>query len=282
MKVFDEATAIQLIHAAIDHGVTFFDTGASYSGGNAEPRLGKALSGLKTKHDLVVATKAGSYTDGQGKWREDFSSLGVRRTVEASLTRLGLDVIPLLHLHGPEIADITDDLLDTLTRLREEGKVLHLSVNSFDPNVIDHVMTLPLFGAMMVDYNILRPEREPIVAKLAARNIGIMAGMALGGGLYRKDRFRIRGIQDAWYIARAWKNYRSDIRRGRNLHFLAQGQRLSAPEIALAWVLRKPEIGCAVPGTTRMSHLLANLQVSGETLDDDLLQKISKAQLNFV
>jgi aryl-alcohol dehydrogenase-like predicted oxidoreductase len=281
MKVFDEATAIQLIHAAIDHGVTFFDTGASYSGGNAEPRLGKALAGLNNKHELVIATKAGSYTDDQGKWREDFSSLGVRRTVEASLTRLGLDAIPLLHLHGPEIADITDDLLDTLTRLREEGKVLHLSVNSFDASVIEHCMTLPLFGAMMIDYNILRPEREPIVAKLAALDFGIMAGMALGGGLYRSDRFRIRGIQDAWYIARAWKNYRSDIRRGRNLHFLAKEQRLTAPEIALAWVLRKPEIGCAVPGTTRMSHLLANLKVSGETLDDDLLQRISKAQLNF-
>src|SRR5258708_2277007 len=140
---------IQLVHAAVDHGVTFFDTGASYSGGNAEPRLGKALSRLKNKHDLVIATKAGSYTDDQGKWREDFSSLGVRRTVEASLTRLGLDAIPLLHLHGPEIADITDELLDTLARLREEGKVLHLSVNSFDVNAIEHTMTLPLFCAMM-------------------------------------------------------------------------------------------------------------------------------------
>jgi aryl-alcohol dehydrogenase-like predicted oxidoreductase len=281
MKVFDEATAIRLIHAAIDHGVTFFDTGASYSGGNAEPRLGKALSGLNNKHDLVIATKAGSYTDDRGKWREDFSSLGVRRTVEASLTRLGLDAIPLLHLHGPEIADITDELLDTLARLREEGKVLHLSVNSFDVNVIEHTMALPLFGAMMIDYNILRPERESIVTELAARNFGIMAGMALGGGLYRKDRFRIRGIQDAWYILRAWKNYRLDIRRGRNLHFLDHDQRLTAAEIALAWVLRKPEISCAVPGTTRMAHLLANLKVSGETLDDDLLRKISKAQLNF-
>jgi aryl-alcohol dehydrogenase-like predicted oxidoreductase len=281
MKVFDEETAIQLVHAAIDHGVTFFDTGASYSGGNAEPRLGKALSALTNKHDLVVATKAGSYTDGQGKWREGFSSLGVRRTVEASLTRLGLDTIPLLHLHGPEIANLTDDLLDTLARLREEGKVLHLSVNSFDVNVIEHTMTLPLFGAMMIDYNILRPEREPIIAKLAARNLGIMAGMALGGGLYRKDRFRIRGVQDVWYMARAWKNHRSDIKRGRNFHFLEQEQRLAAGEIALAWVLRKPEISCAVLGTTRMPHLLANLQASGKTISDDLLQKISKAQLNF-
>jgi aryl-alcohol dehydrogenase-like predicted oxidoreductase len=280
-KVFDESAAIRLVEVAIDHGVTFFDTGASYSGGNAEPRLGKALSGLKNRHGLVIATRAGSYTDERGRWREDFSPSGVRRTVEASLVRLGLDAIPLLHLHGPEITNITDDLLDTLTRLREEGKVLHLSVNSFDVNVIEHVMRFPLFGALMIDYNILRPEREPIIEKLAARNFGILAGMALGGGLYLKDRFRIRGIQDVWYIARAWKNHRSDIKRGRNLRFLEREAPLKGGEIALAWVLRKPEIGCAILGTTRMSHLLANLRASGETLDDELLQKIGRAQLNF-
>jgi aryl-alcohol dehydrogenase-like predicted oxidoreductase len=280
-KVFDEAAAIGLIHAAIDHGVTFFDTGASYSGGNAEPRLRRAISGLNNKHDLVISTKAGSYTDERGRWREDFSPIGVRRTVEASLVRLGLDAIPLLHLHGPEIANLTDDLLDTLARLKEEGKVLHLSVNSFDVNVIEHVMTLPLFGVMMIDYNILRPEREPIIARLAARNVGILAGIALGGGLYLKDRFRIRGVQDVWYIARAWKNHRSDFRRARNFHFLEQEARLTAAEIALAWVLRKPEISCATFGTTRMSHLLANLRASGETIDDELLRKISKAQSNF-
>jgi len=280
-RVFDETAAIGLIHAAIDHGVTFFDTGASYSAGNAEPRLGRALAGLKNKHDLVIATKAGSYTDERGRRREDFSPLGVRRTVEASLVRLGLDAIPLLHLHGPEIANITEDLLDTLTRLREEGKILHLSVNSFDVKVIEHVMTFPLFRVVMIDYNILRPERESIIAKLAARNFGILAGMALGGGLYLKDRFQLRGIQDVWYAARAWKNHRSDIKRGRNFRFLEHEERFTRAEIALMWVLRKPEISCAVLGTTRMSHLLANLRASGGTIGDDLLQKISKAQLNF-
>jgi len=280
-KVFDEAAAIRLVEAAVDQGVTFFDTGASYSGGNAEPRLGKALSNLGNRHDLVIATKAGSYTDGEGRWREDFSASGVRRTVEASLVRLGLDAIPLLHLHGPEIGNITDDLLDTLARLKEEGKVLHFSVNSFDPKVIEHIMTLPLFGAVMIDYNILRPEREPVIEKLAARNFGILAGMALGGGLYLKNAFRIRGFQDVWYLARAWKNHRSDLRRGRHLDFLHHQAPLTAAEIALAWVLRRPEIGCAVLGTTRMSHLSANLRASGLAIGDDLLQKISRAQLAF-
>jgi aryl-alcohol dehydrogenase-like predicted oxidoreductase len=280
-KVFDEAAAVGLIHAAIDHGVTFFDTGASYSGGNAEPRLGRAISGLKSKHDLVIATKAGTCTDERGRWREDFSPLGVQRTVEASLARLGLDAIPLLQLHGPGIANLTDDLLDTLARLKEAGKVLHLGVNSFDVSVIERVMTLALFGAVMIDYNILRPEREPIIARLAARHFGILAAAPLAAGLFRKNRFRVRGVQDLWYIARAWKNQRSDFKRARNFHFLEQEQRLTAAEIALAWVLRRPEISCATFGTTRMSHLLANLRASGRTIDDDLLQKISKAQSNF-
>jgi 1-deoxyxylulose-5-phosphate synthase len=278
---FSEAEAVRLIHTAVDRGVTFFDTGASYSGGNAEPRLGRALSGIRQKHEIVVATKAGSYTDQRGRRREDFSPRGVRRTVEASLVRLGLDAIPLLHLHGPDIAHLTEDLLDTLARLREEGKIRNLSVNSFDMDVIEHVMTIPLFGTVMVDYNILRPEREPVIAKLAARSFGILAGMALGGGLYRRNRLRVRGFQDVWYIARAWKNHRVDIRRGRNFQFLDRETAPTGSEIALAWVLRKPEISCAVVGTTRLSHLLDNLRASGTHLAGDLLEKISLAQSRF-
>src|SRR4051812_40735641 len=231
---FSEAEAIRIVHAAIERGVTLFDTGASYSGGNAEPRLGRALKSLRGRHDLVVATKAGSYTDERGRRREDFSPAGVRRTVEASLGRLQLDAIPLLQLHGPKIVDLTDELLEMLSRLRREGKVRHFSVNSFDEAVIAHVATLPLFQAVMLDYSVLRPEREPIIAMLAARNMGVLAGMVLGGGLYR-SRLRLRGIQDLWYLARALKNHRGDIRRGMALRFLDGEDGRSGGEIAIAW-----------------------------------------------
>ncbi len=277
---FSEAEAIRIVHAAIDHGVTFFDTGASYSGGNAEPRLGRAIAGLRGKDDLVIATKAGSYIDQQGRRREDFSPAGVRRTVEASLGRLGLDAIPLLHLHGPEIVNLTEELLETLSGLCREGKALHFSVNSFDEAVIAHVARVPLFDAVMLDYSVLRPEREPIMAELAARNVGVLAGMVLGGGLYR-SRLRLRGIQDFWYLARAWKNHRADIRRGKALRFLDHEPGRSGGERAIAWALRNPHVSCAVFGTTRTGHLLANLKASGAPLDDAMLRRIAAAQASF-
>jgi aryl-alcohol dehydrogenase-like predicted oxidoreductase len=101
----------------------------------------------------------------------------------------GLDWMPYrcCIFTGPISLIFADDLLDTLTRLREEGKIRNLSVNSFDMDVIEHFMTIPVFGTAMIDYNILRPEPEPVIAKLAARNFGILAEMALGGGLYPQE-----------------------------------------------------------------------------------------------
>jgi aryl-alcohol dehydrogenase-like predicted oxidoreductase len=277
-KAFSEIEAVRLVHTAVDHGVTFFDTGASYSDGNAEPRLGRALSDLGTRHDLVVATKVGSRIR-RGRWHEDFSPLGVRQTVEESLVRLRLDTIPLLQLHGPAVADLTDELLDTLIRLKDEGKARHLGVNSFDMRVIEHVMTLPEFRVVMIDYNILRPERETIVKELSARRLGILAGMALGGVLYRK--FSVGGFRDAWYLARAWKNHRADLPRARAFRFLNDEPGQSGGAIALSWVLRNPAISSAFFGTTRMAHLLDNLGSSGRIMSDDVLRKIADAQSSF-
>lgn len=277
MRIFNEADAIRLVHAAAEQGVTFFDTGPSYSGGNAEPRLGRALAGLKKRSDLVIATKVGTRLGAWGKAYKDWSPAYVRSSVEESLRRLGLDVIPLLQLHGPAIADLTEGLLGALERLKEEGKIRHLSVNSFDMPVIAHVMTLPNFAAVMIDYNILRPERPAIIKELAARGIGILAGHALAGGLYAKPRYGNGGIRDIWYAARAWKNHRTDLARSGHFRFLNEEKDWSAAEIALAWVLANPDISCAVFGTTRLPHLLSLLRTSGRTLNENLLTRIERA-----
>ena len=148
-KAFDERQALALVHAALDHGVTFFDTGAAYSGGEAEPRLGRALKG-RALDGVVVATKAGTWHDGRRVVR-DFSLAGIEASVERSLRNLGLETLPLLQLHGPAVAELDAAMLTMLDGLKRRGLVQALGVNSFDPTLIEHVVGLPVFDVVMVD-----------------------------------------------------------------------------------------------------------------------------------
>jgi len=269
---FDERTALGLVHAAIEGGVTFFDTGASYSGGEAEPRLGRALKG-RDAGKLVVATKAGTFHAG-GRIGRDFSPQAVIASAERSLRNLGLETLPLLQLHGPAIGELSDELRSALASLKAKGLVRALGVNSFDPAVIDHVIGLPDFDVVMVDYNVLRPEREPLIARAAAAGKGVLAGMALAMGHTGLQVAKLRGLQDVWYAARGLVRHRAEVVKGAGFGFLNHVPGMTGAQAALAYVLASPDVACAVIGTTRPAHLHENLAASGLTLPADVVARI--------
>ena len=275
-KAFNERQAVGLVHAALDNGVTFFDTGAAYSGGEAEPRLGRALKG-RNLDGVVVATKAGTRHDGRRVIR-DFSLKGVETSVERSLSNLGLETLPLLQLHGPAAGELDDKMLTMLEGLKRRGLVQALGVNSFDPALIDHVIGLPVFDVVMVDYNVLRPERAPLIARAAAQGKGVLAGMALAMGHANRQVLRLRAPRDVWYALRALKNHRADIAKGARFGFLSQIPGMSGSQAALAYVLADPNVACAVVGTTRLAHLMDNIGASGTKLSRETLDRIGQAQ----
>ncbi|MBT9473057.1 MAG: aldo/keto reductase [Pseudomonadota bacterium] len=275
-KAFDERQALALVHAALDHGVTFFDTGAAYSGGEAEPRLGRALKGRNLDR-VVVATKAGTFHDGRRVAR-DFSPVAITASVEGSLRNLGLDALPLLQLHGPAVAELDDEMLAMLEGLKRRGLVRALGVNSFDPGLIDHVIGLPVFDVVMVDYNVLRPERTALIAKAAGQGKGVLAGMALAMGHANRQVLRLRAPRDIWYALRALKNHRADVAKGARFGFLGEIPGMTASQAALAYVLANPNVSCAVVGTTRMNHLMENLAASGMRLTGEVIEQIKQVQ----
>ncbi|WP_312164102.1 aldo/keto reductase [Phenylobacterium sp.] len=275
-KAFDERQALGLVHAALDLGVTFFDTGAAYSGGEAEPRLGRALKG-RSLDQVVVATKAGTFHDGRRVAR-DFRPAAIEASVERSLRNLGLEALPLLQLHGPAVAELDDGMLAMLEGLKRRGLVRALGANSFDPAVIDHIVGLPQFDVVMVDYNVLRPERASLIAKAAGQGKGVLAGMALAMGHVNRQVLRLRAPRDVWYALRALKNHRADIARGARFGFLGELPGMTASQAALAYVLADANVSCAVVGTTRMAHLVENLDASGKTLAPDVMARIRQAQ----
>lgn len=274
---FPEDRAVALVRRAADLGVTFFDTGASYAAGEAEPRLGRALKGLDASR-LVVASKAGTFHAGGGRIGRDFSPGAVVASAERSLRNLGLEVLPLLQLHGPAVAELTDELQGALEGLKARGLVRALGVNSFEPEVIDHVIRLPTFDAVMVDYNVLRPEREGLIARAAAAGKGVLAGMALAMGHTRPLLARLRGPQDLWYAARGFMRHHDEMRRGARFQFLHRLPDMTGSQAALAHVLENPDVACAVIGTTRLAHLEENVAASGLSLPAETAATIRRAQ----
>ncbi len=272
---FAEVEAVRLVHAALDGGVTFFDTGSSYCGGHAEPRLGRALRGRDSAR-LVVATKAGTFAQGRRIGR-DFSPTAIVASAERSLRNLGLEVLPLLQLHGPGAEDLTEALLAALRSLKARGLVRAIGVNSFDPAVIDDAIALPQVDVVMIDYNVLRQDREPLIARAAAAGKGVLAGMPLAMAHTRLQVARIASPRDLWYAARGLVRHRREVRDGLNYRFLHQTPGMTGSQAALAFVLANPAVACAVVGTTRLAHLAENLAASGLALPDGLRTRIRAA-----
>jgi aryl-alcohol dehydrogenase-like predicted oxidoreductase len=272
MAAFSETEAIALVHAALDHGVTLFDTAPGYSRGEAEPRLGRSLKGRDLGR-LVIATKAGTRFEA-GRMVRDMTLPAIAASMERSLVRLGLETLPLVQLHGPGLHELTDEFAAGLQALKARGLVQALGVNSFDPAVIDRALALPAFDVVMVDYNVLRPERGPLIARAAAAGKGVLAGMALAMGHTRLQTLRLRRLRDLWYALRALKNHRADIARGARLTFLNQLPDMTGAQAALAYVLANPGVSSAIVGTTRMTHLLENLTAPGRVLPLEVRARI--------
>ncbi|HEV2531347.1 aldo/keto reductase [Phenylobacterium sp.] len=274
---FAERSALGLVHAALDLGVTLFDTGASYSGGEAEPRLGRALKGRDVSR-LVIASKAGTYAAGRGRVGRDFSAAAVRASAERSLKTLGLESLPLLQLHGPMRSELNDELLGALAELKARGLIRAAGVNSFDPAVIDHAIGLTGIDAVMIDYNVLRPERAPLIARAAAAGKGVLAGMPLAMGHTGLKVAKIRGIQDLWYAARGLVRHRGEVRAGARFGFLHRLGGMTGSQAALAYVLANAGVSAAVIGTTRLAHLREDLAASGMALPAQVARRIEAAQ----
>jgi aryl-alcohol dehydrogenase-like predicted oxidoreductase len=227
---------------------------------------------------LVIASKAGTFHAGGGRIGRDFSAAAVRASAERSLANLGLETLSLLQLHGPAAGELTEALLAELADLKARGLVRAVGVNSFDPAVVERAIQLPAIDAVMIDYNVLRPERADLIARAAAAGKGVLAGMPLAMGHTGLKVARIGGIQDLWYAARGLARHRGEVRAGARFGFLHRLAGMTGSQAALAWVLANPGVSAAVVGTTRLRHLEEDAAASGLRLPAEVAARIAAAQ----
>ena len=173
----------EIVHAAMDKGINYFDTADLYDKGLNETMLGKAFKGKREQ--VIIASKAGNQwrADGSGwDWnpRKDY----ILKCADASLQRLQTDYIDLFQLHGGTIGDDIDESIEAFEILLQQGKIRYYGLSSIRPNVIRHHVNQGKLVSVMTQYSLLdrRPEEE-VLNLLHENNIGVVTRGTLASGL---------------------------------------------------------------------------------------------------
>lgn len=271
--LISDEQAQSIFEQAYQLGIRYFDTGYSY--GNAEERLGKIFktSKIVKREDIVISTKFGT-KNVDGKYIHDFTVEWMNYSVETSLKRMGIDYVDMLMVHGPQISDLTPDYLAGMKNLKEKGLVKALGINTFDTDVIEYVRDTNCFDFVMLDYNILRQDREQIIEELINEGIGVIAGAALAESLYSNRIFKIRQMKDIWYLARAVVRFRGQLFKGSKFRFVNSVPGMTGTQIALKYVLSNQNITTAVFGTTTPAHLEDNVKARDIVIPEDVMKRI--------
>jgi len=284
---FPEADAARVVAQALESGVNLLDTGHNYSGFNAEPRLGRILRPLWSRFPrdtLVISSKAGTLT-GQAGVRgiehRDFSPAAIIASCEASLRNLGTDYLDLFQLHGIGEHQVDAPLLEALQRLRERGLVRHLGINTHSASTVEWMIAQPtLFDAVLLDFNALQQDRAPLIERLHAAGIGVLAGTVLAQGHLLPRRLHWPRLADGWYLARALlkPSSRRLMRSAATMRrALASIGSQSPAQNAFAYVLRHPGVASAILGTTRPGNLAQILRTDPDALDTESFARLRTA-----
>jgi aryl-alcohol dehydrogenase-like predicted oxidoreductase len=276
----DEKEMIQLIHKAVEMGVTFFDTAEVYGPYFNEELVGKALNPFKNQ--VQIATKFGfGYQDGKVTGL-DSSPNTIRNMVDASLQRLQVDTIDLLYQHRVDPKVPIEEVAGTVKDLIAEGKVLHFGLSEAGVEVIKKAHSEQPVTALQSEYSLFwREPEEEIMPVLEALGIGFVPFSPLGKGFLTGKIDRNASFSDNDFRSTVPRFSKENLRDNFALVDLvstfAKEKEATPAQVALAWILyQKPWI-VPIPGTTKSSRLEENLGATGITFTDGELQQITVA-----
>lgn len=294
----DHDDAVRTIHRAIDAGINFIDTANVYSAGESEEIVAKAIR--DRREDVVLATKVWGAM-GEGPNRRGLSRKAIQEQCEASLRRLGTDVIDLYQIHRPDPTTPWDETLRALDDLVRQGKVRYLgcSTNHYeDPGnvwgrrlaaweMVETLWTsdrlgLERFVSLQPPYSLLRRVMElehfPAVRR---HGIGTMVWSPLESGWLAGKYRRGKPMHDSpraqrWVVDIEDPKFAPRLEVVEALIPLAEARGISMAHLALAWLLRNPDVTSVVIGPRTMEQLEDCIAALDVSLDDELLAKIDE------
>ncbi|MCX7057795.1 MAG: aldo/keto reductase [Proteobacteria bacterium] len=277
----DDEESIATIHQALDLGITFLDTADMYGSGENERLVGRAIVGRRDQ--VFLATKFGSVRGPNGEFlgvngRPEY----VRAACEASLQRLGVDVIDLYYQHRVDATTPIEDTVGAMAELVRTGKVRYLGLSEAATQTVRRAHAVHPITALQTEYSLWSREPEmEILPTIRELGIGFVPYSPLGRGFLTGQ---LRSLQDlaADDYRRNHPRFQDDNFR-QNLMLVAEIEALAAElgctpaQLALAWVLAQGEDIVPIPGTKRRRYLAENAGAVDVRLNAAALSRLSLA-----
>jgi aryl-alcohol dehydrogenase-like predicted oxidoreductase len=277
----DEGEAIATIHRALELGCNFLDTAELYGPYTNEELVGKAIAGRRD--EVVVATKFGVRVeptkDNPLNRVVDGSPANVRRSIEASLNRLGTDYVDLYFQHRIDPKTPIEETVGALAELVREGKIRHIGLSEAAPDTIRRAHEVHPITAVQSEYSLWsRDIEDGVLPTLRELGIGLVAYSPLGRGFLsgrftspdELDENDFRRYQPRWQAENLERNQRLVAK----VREIAQEKGCAPGQLALAWVLARGEDVVPIPGTKRRTYLEENLRSIEVELTPQDLERI--------
>ena len=275
-----EDESIATIHHAIERGVTFLDTADMYGVGRNEELVGRAIKGKRDQ--VFLATKFGNVRGPNGEFlgvRGDPDY--VRSACEASLQRLGVDVIDLYYQHRVDQNVPIEDTVGEMARLKEEGKVRYLGLSEAAPRTIRAAYATSPITAVQTELSLWSRDAEAeVLPTVRELGIGYVAYSPLGRGFltgqfkspadfpegdFRVNHPRFQG-----------ENFQKNLDLVREVEAMAHEKGCTTAQLALAWVLAKGEDVVPIPGTKHRRYLDENIGALDVKLSEEDLRRLDE------
>lgn len=274
----DDAVSQRLIHQAIDLGVTHLDSSDMYGWGHNETLLGQALRGRRDR--VILATKFGqTQRPGQGNG-VDGSPAHVQAACEASLQRLGVDVIDLYYQHRVDPNVPVEDTVGAMKRLVEQGKVRFLGLSEAAPDRIRRAHAVHPIAAVQTEFSLLY-RTEAVATRAVTRELGIgfVAYSPLGRGFLTGALRTLADIdgrrsQHPRFQEANFAHNRALVER---IEAIARDKGCSPSQLVLAWLFAQGDDVVAIPGTRSPDRLRENAGALAVTLTADEVARIDAA-----
>lgn len=265
--------SIAAIRRSLELGVNWIDTARVYGLGHAEEVVGHAVSGRRD--DIFLATKCSR------QWRDDGTIYGelkaesVREECESSLRRMKVEAIDLYQIHWPDPEEDIEEAWTEIAKLADEGKIRYAGVSNFNLEQIRRVHAIYPVASLQPPYNLLRRDVEKqLLAYCAENGIGVVAYSPMMSGLltgkFSEDHLE-KLSEDDW--RRRNKHFQQPA-FSVNLEFvdrlrpIAARNDLTLPQLAIAWVLRRPEVTSAIVGARRPDQIEGTAPAADVDLSD--------------